>query len=247
MGLGNNSVAMMIKKVQLGEQVDLILFADTGGEKPRTYQYLDMFSKWLSDRDYPEIIVVKKVRADGRIHELEEDCLENNMLPSIAYGFKSCSLKFKVGPQDKYCNNWAPAKAHWKAGGKVTKLMGIHASETHRAIESKDKKYEFEYPLIEWDMDGEDCEELIKSAGLPVPGKSACFFCPSSKMAEIMALPRDLQERAVAMEENADLTTVLGLGRRFSWKNAIKADREQMRLFDNMVPEIDCVCLDGDE
>lgn len=246
MGLGNNSVAMMIKKVQLSHPVDLILFADTGGEKPRTYQYLEMFSNWLVDHGYPRIEVVKKVRADGRIHELEEDCLENKMLPSIAYGFKSCSLKFKTGPQDKYCNNWAPAKACWKVGGKVIKLLGIHANEPQRAKFVEDKKYLYQYPLIEWDMDGDDCEELIKSVGLPLPGKSACFFCPSSKVSEILSLPEDLQKRAIDMEENADLTSVLGLGRRFSWKNVIKADKEQLKLFDGLEPEIDCICLDGE-
>jgi serine/threonine protein kinase len=41
------------------------------------------------------------------------------MLPSLAYGFKSCSQKFKIAPQDKYTNNLPQPKALWKAGDKV--------------------------------------------------------------------------------------------------------------------------------
>lgn len=250
MGLGNNSVAMMIKKVQLNEPVDLILFADTKGEKQRTYDYLTVFNKWLRSHKYPKITVVQKVRQDGRTQSLEEDCLEHNMLPSIAYGFKSCSLKYKVGPQDKFVNNWEPAKEVWRAGGKVVKLLGIHAGESHRAKFTEDDKYLYEHPLIDWGMDGEDCKALIESVGLPIPGKSACFFCPSSKKHEILSLPENLQKRAIAMEEGADLTTVKGLGRSFSWKNLIKADKEQMKLFDDLedgIPDFDCMCMDGEE
>lgn len=249
MGLGNNSVALMIKKVELNERVDLILFADTGGEKPWTYEYLGYFSKWLTDRGYPEITVVKKVKRNGEIQTLEENCIEQKMLPSIAYGFKSCSHKFKIQPQDKYCNNWKPAKDFWKAGGKVTKLIGIHAGEAHRAKFTEDKKYIYKYPLIEWDFDGDQCVSIIKEAGLKVPEKSACYFCPSSKKHEILSLPQDLKDRAIAMEENAKLTTIKGLGRNFAWKNLIRADKEQMRLFDDIdvtIPDIDCICLDGD-
>lgn len=248
MGLGNNSIAMMIKKVQLKEKVQLITFADTKGEKPETYAYLTIFNKWLKEHSYPKITVVQKVRQDGRTQSLEGNCLESNMLPSIAYGYKSCSLKYKVGPQDKYVNNWQPAKSMWKSGGKVTKLIGIHAGEAHRAKFTEDEKYLYEYPLIEWGMDGTDCKELIKSVGLPIPGKSACFFCPSSKKHEILALPENLQKRAIAIEENAELTTVKGLGRSFSWKNLIKADKEQLKLFDDVVePDFDCMCMDGEE
>ena len=47
-GAGTNSTAMLIKMVELNEVVDAITFADTGGELPETYAYLDMFGAWLS-------------------------------------------------------------------------------------------------------------------------------------------------------------------------------------------------------
>ena len=60
-------------------------------------------------------------------------------------------------------------------------------------------------------------------AGLPQPGKSYCFFCPSMKKQEILYLKEhypDLFNRAATLEENAMpyLKTVKGLGRSYSWK-----------------------------
>ena len=80
------------------------------------------------------------------------------------------------------------------------------------------------YPLIEeWGWNRDDCIREIKAAGLPQPGKSSCFFCPSMKKQEILYLKEhypDLFTRAATLEENAMpyLKTVKGLGRSYSWK-----------------------------
>ena len=44
------------------------------------------------------------------------------------------------------------------------------------------------YPLAQWRDDRPACERIIRAAGLPVPMKSACFFCPASKKHEILWL-----------------------------------------------------------
>jgi hypothetical protein len=51
---------MLILLHKLGIKPDLILFADTGSEKPETYEFLDIFNQWLVDKQMPEIIVVRK-------------------------------------------------------------------------------------------------------------------------------------------------------------------------------------------
>lgn len=247
-GGGTDSTAMLIELVRRSNSVDLILFADTGGEKPHTYRYVEMFSAWLAQRGYPAIITARKVRATGEVHSLEENCLESSMLPSIAYGFKSCSQKFKIQPQDKFVNHWAPAVEEWKAGRKVVKMIGYDSDEARRATIAEDDKYTFRYPLIEWGWPREKAAQTIISEGLPLPGKSACFFCPSSRKSEILLLKRqypELAERAVAMERNADLTSVKGLGRRFAWGDLLAADDAQAKLFPESVVDMACGCYDG--
>jgi len=216
--------------------IDLIMFADTGGERPNTYQHIKIFNEWLVAKGYAEIVVVEKVRRDGSRETLEQECHRRHNLPSIAYGFKSCSQKHKIAPQDKYLNHWKPAKDCWKAGNKAIKYIGYDAGESRRAdnaAKRDDPKYDYRYPLIDWGWEREDCLEAIKNAGLPNPGKSACFFCPSSKKHEIIDLYNtypDLMKRAIAIEEQAELTSIKGLGRNYAWKTIIELHEAQQPL-----------------
>lgn len=241
-GAGTNSTALLVEMVRRGEHVDLITFADTGGERPETYAYVQLFSDWLVAHGMPPIITVHK---GGKVETLEENCLRMSMLPSVAYGFKSCSQKFKVEPQEKFANNHPLTKGAWSEGLKVIKCIGYDAGEPQRAKFHEDKKYVWRYPLLEWDMGREECVASIRNAGLPLPGKSSCFFCPNSKTQEILTLPDDLQDRAIAMERNADLTSIKGLGRRWRWEDLIASDRQQMDLF-SQPAEMPCGCYDGD-
>lgn len=248
-GAGTNSTAFLIEMVRLGERVDAICFADTGGERPGTYAYIELFSAWLVARGYPAITILKK---GGRQETLEENCLRLSMLPSLSYGFKGCSHKYKIEPQEKFANNWAPAKAAWKAGVKVTKLIGYDMDEPHRAAIPEDKKYTYRYPLLEWQWGRDECVEAIHAAGLPQPGKSACFFCPSSTKPEILALKRehpDLLERALSLEAKAkdsgNLKTVNGLGRRLNWGDFIIATDAGNALDSAFQSPVPCGCYDG--
>jgi hypothetical protein len=247
-GAGTNSTAMLIGLHERNQRPDLILFADTGAERPSTYEHLNVVNEWCLSVGFPEIVTVMQVKNDGAINPLYELCMDKKMLPSIAYGFKSCSQKHKIAPQDKYVNNWQPAKDVWKSGQKVTKLIGYDADETHRTNKDYESdKYVFSYPLVEWNWGRQECIEAINRAGLPQPGKSACFFCPSTKPKEILQLKREypaLMIKALAMESNAELTSVKGLGRNFAWAEVVKYDDDQADMF-GFVQETPCGCYDG--
>jgi hypothetical protein len=246
-GGGTDSTAMIIESFNRGIKIDYILFADTGGEKPHTYNYVTNFSKWCVDHGLPEIITVKK---EGNNETLEEECLRMHSLPSIAYGFKTCSQKFKMGPQDKFFNNNADAKAILESGELITKMIGFDCTEIRRKesvmIKFKSDKYKLWFPLIEWEITRKKCIEIIKNAGLCLPGKSACYFCPSSKVSEIKQLKHsypELFDRAIALEDNSNLTKIKGLGREFSWRDAVLSDDMFEDEFD-LMPEMICECFE---
>lgn len=237
-GAGTNSTAMICEMVRRGEPIDATVFADTGGERPDTYQHLHEFSDWLVAHGYPAIVVVAN---DGMHGTLEAECLTNHRLPSIAYGFSTCSDKYKRRPFKK----WLKAQ-QWS---DVTVCIGFDADEPHRADKggAASDPYEKRYPLIEWDMGREECIEAIRAAGITPPGKSACFFCPSSKRREVLGLQRaypELMERAMRMEAGAELTSLKGLGRKWSWTELVQADEAQMDLFDGTL-DAPCGCYDG--
>lgn len=243
-GGGVNSTAMLIGMVERGEKCDYILFADTGGEKPNTYRHVETFSSWLTDHGMPGIITLKAPN-----ETLEESCLKLGVLPAVAYGFKTCSQRFKVEPQHKWLRNLPLPIGRIDSGngevGTITRLIGFDAGEAYRAKDIDGNRY----PLIEWNWDREECIAAIDRARLPQPGKSSCFFCPNMKKREIFELRQkypDLAARAVAMERNAELTNIKGLGRSFAWGDLYAADDAQTKLFpESTVRQCD-VCYDGD-
>ncbi|MDD2610689.1 MAG: phosphoadenosine phosphosulfate reductase family protein [Giesbergeria sp.] len=235
-GGGVNSTAMLIEMMRRGESCAVILFADTGGERPETYSYTKMFSEWLVARGYPAIVSVQN---DGMHRTLEVECLTNKRLPSVVFGYKSCSDKYKRRPFAK----WLKSQS---LGDDVTVCIGFDADEPHRAARgaASADPYAKRYPLIEWDMGRDECLDTIRAAGLPTPGKSACFFCPNSKVHEILSLPQPLIDRALAIESNAELTVIAGLGRSWRWADLIRADKAQMGLF-HRSEDVPCGCYDG--
>jgi hypothetical protein len=224
LGLGVDSVAMLIHLVENGERVDVALFADTGSERPQTYEYLPIFKKWLADRGVPLHVVryqPKNYKNFPPYRTLEENCLTNGTLPSKTFGYGSCSQKWKIQPQDHWADNWEPARRCWAAGGKVIKLIGYDCSPADQKRYSdragySDPKYLYRYPLRELGWKREDCIARIQEAGLPVPVKSACFFCPVTKAHELHELEKPLLRRIVLMEARAKprLTAVDGLWRK---------------------------------
>lgn len=241
-GVGVDSTAMLVAMWRHGIRPDLILFADTGAEKPETYAYLAVIGAWLASVGFPPIVTVRYQPTRAPYTTLEGKCLNNATLPSLAFGKHSCSLVFKVEPQHKHLLTWQPAVDAWASGVRVRKAIGYdngaqdcrRRAKADKAVAKKAEaghldaqRYEYWYPLQEWGIDRVECLQLIEGAGLPVPMKSACWFCPASKKSEIIWL-RDthppLFQRAIAIERGArdgrhGLDTVQGLGRAFAWED----------------------------
>ncbi len=242
-GAGTNSTALIIGLHQRKITPDLILFAETSAERPDTYKFIGIFNKWLKDRDFPKVTIVcsKKVK-------LEQDCLNRKVLPSLAYGYRSCSDHYKVRPQHKFMKKWQPAIDCWNNGNRVIKYIGFDSGEWNR-MRTGDKFYDNQYPLVEWKWTRKKCVEIIKGEGIDTPGKSSCFFCPSMRKSEILTLNKiypDLMKRALKLEANAELTSIKGLGRNYAWKDLVKADEQQIKLFkETNLPETICSCYDG--
>ena len=243
LGGGVNSTALLLALARRDELPDLVLFADTGGERPETYEHVERVEAFCVERGVQFERVTNAGRGQG--DSLEDNCMRRRELPSLAYGFKGCSVKWKRQPMDGFVRDWQPAKDCWDAGGKVVRLIGIDAGERHRAVLTDDKLFRYSYPLVQWDMARDECIEEISAAGWPVPPKSSCFYCPAMRRHEILALKQehpDLLARALAIEANAETHTVAGLGRNWRWADFIKQDDAQGKLW----PEIDspCGCMD---
>lgn len=222
-GAGVDSTAMIVELVERGEAPDMVLIAQMP-EKPQTLSFIPIFQAWMDAHGVPHAVVryqPKRFKHWPPYADLLENCLTNGTLPSIAFSRASCSLKWKVEPQDRWVKAWEPAKRAWKRGQKVVRLIGYDCSPrdnqryAHQDGHVSDL-FEYRFPLREWGWTRGDCIRRIERAGLPQPPKSSCFFCTGMKPAEVRELPRTYLRLIVLMEARAAcrLRTVEGLWRK---------------------------------
>ena len=209
-GMGVDSTAVLVGFERQGIVPDAIIFADTGSEADHTYAYRPIIDAWLKSVGFPPITVVKYIPKDFKhwppYNSLEENCLTNTTLPSLAYGFKSCSQKWKISPQEKWCNEWDVAQTTWSLGLKLRKVIGYDNGTNdirrrNHIGDRNDPKYDYWYPLQDWGWDRERCKEEIRKSTLPcVPEKSSCYFCPAMKPHELHNLTQEKLTRIVMIE-----------------------------------------------
>jgi len=268
-GRGVDSTAMLVEMQRRGIRPDLIIFSDTGAEKPETLAPAAGFDRWLESVGFPPVTVVVYHVHEARYFTLEGNCLQNDVLPSLSYGGHSCSKKWKIDSIDDAVwgvTGWAPAIAALRSGVQTIRAIGYDASPADTKRFDKQQKREAAnkaaakwspwsnwYPLVGWKLERAELKKIIASvpelaalfvetAGRSCPVKSACFFCPASKEAEVLELGRkhpELVLRAAVMEFRAatgkhGLTTLNGLGlgrekgaakgtRNFSWTRLLQS------------------------
>jgi hypothetical protein len=189
MGGGVNTTALLILIAEKQMPCDQVVFADTGSERPETYEYLEKHIKpFCAEKNLPFVTV------RSHLPTLEEYCLEKRQTPNRMHRW--CTHKWKIRP------------IYVAVPRPCTFYMGIAYDEIHRVHEARERgfgKVLFnQYPLIDWKMSRADCIRAIEAYGWPVPIKSGCFFCPFTRLIQWEDLYRkypELYERAMKIEQ----------------------------------------------
>lgn len=219
-GGGHQSTAALVLSAQGVIDFPIHLHANVGddSENPATIVYLRDYAipyaqangiEWHTlDR------VPKKGRSKGVIETLHGRLIRegSRSLPipirmsNGAPGTRSCTSDFKI----KVIGRWLREHGATK-DNPATVGIGISLDEIQRANTRHQEPYEQVcYPLVGiGDETGlrlrrQDCDRIIRDAGLPVPPKSACYFCPFHTLPvwdEMRRTDPDLFEKAAALED----------------------------------------------
>ena len=216
-GGGVQSTALVLLAMSEGWDVDEIVHVDlVDAESPATREYVARFREWLRDAYGRDITVIER--------NMYRDMLDNpGFTPVPWHGRREkfmlkrqCTREYKVQPLQRYLYGRYPQE-------RIGLMLGISVDEYHRMRDSSAARIEHVYPLVDRRLTRWQCREIVERAGLAVPWKSSCWFCPyrsiRSRWALVQRYP-DLAGMAQALEDriNAerrqrgqDEITVLGV------------------------------------
>lgn len=243
-GGGVQSTALCVLATQgkldniVGGPIDAALFANVGddSEHPATLTFVrDVMIPWAAERGLP-IHELQRVKRDGTVETLWGRLMKegSRSLPipvrmsNGAPGNRSCTADFKI----KVVGKWL--KANGASGDDpATVCIGISTDEYQRVNNKKVEAYERPvYPLISLGLDRSACAQIIRDAGLPVPPKSSCFFCPFHRPLMWREMRRDDPE---LFDRSQELEDTLNERRVTIGKDPVYLTRFNKRLSDAII------------
>lgn len=188
-GVQSSTIALMIAHGEI-EPVEFAVFADTGAEPDRVYQYLSWLEKQVP---FPVYRVMEKQGLTRSIEQCASGeisfCGRPPLFVSLRGGRvgilrRQCTGDYKVTPIRREVRKRC-------AGRRVVQVIGISTDEVRRAKPSRTQYIEHDYPLIRMGMSRQDCKAWMFRHYFPTPPRSSCVYCPFKCDAEWRLLRDD--------------------------------------------------------
>jgi hypothetical protein len=243
----------MIINKKIDIPLDGIIFADTGGELPHTYENIQKIKK-LSEDNGIEFVIVKRSDFIEDKYKSLEDCFferyhkKNGEKSDWAYSQTpiflnrnggtvvlrhQCASNFKIFPQVKYLR---------KKYGKdtiIVNYIGISTDEIQRVKPAREKNFENEFPLIKHRLSRNHCLHYLDNLGWNVR-KSRCYFCgfqSPSNWKEVKQQYPEYFNKAIKIDEHVRDLEIYDckayLLRSMIPLSVSNFEEDQMDLFDN--------------
>lgn len=221
-GGGVQSTAMLVLAATGYLPPGPFLFANVGddSEHPATLDYVRDVAWDYAASHGIEIHELRRIPSKGRSAGQEETLYQRLMRPGSrslpiplrmsdtgAPGTRSCTADHKIAVVGKWLRDHGASAQH-----KVHVGIGISTDEIERANNRRANDYEqswypllhLEHRLAPYGASRDQCAAIIRDAGLPVPPKSSCYFCPFNKPTVWNDMARDepaLFDKACHIEE----------------------------------------------
>jgi len=262
-GGGVQTTAMLVLAATGRISYQTFLFCNVGddSEHPGTLRYLHEIAIPYAEANGITIHELHRIKRDGSTETLHGRLVKegSRSLPipvrmsNGAPGTRSCTADFKIRVIGKWLKQHGAS-----ATNPATVAVGISIDEIQRVNARKVEPYErLAYPLIglpasedtDLRLNRSDCERIIRDGGLPVPGKSSCWFCPMHRPAMWQDMRRSepaLFDQSCQLEDLLnDRRDVLGKDHVFLTRfakplaQAIPGGQELLPLFEDDDPHCD--------
>ena len=182
-GVQSSVMALMAASGEITPMPDCAIFADTGWEPQRVYDWLD----WLETQlPFPVYRVSKGNLRDDTVNSFQKGSFasipfftESN---SVGGGLlrRQCTREYKIEPITKKIRELMGLQPRQRAKGKikVSLWIGISSDEIIRMKPNRETWITNKWPLIDQNMSREDCLRWMKKFNYPKPEKSSCIGCP---------------------------------------------------------------------
>ena len=196
---GKDSTALLLRMLEEGLPVDIILFCDTGMEFPGLYNHIDRLEKYIGRP-------ITRLKSEYSFDYLFFDHMPKRRNPELE-GRKGFSWG---GPRNRWCTAMLKTRIIDRYLHELSKdytikqYIGIAADEPQRI-------HDLNYPLVDWGMTEADCLAYCKERGFDWDGlydvfhRVSCWCCPLQSYDEFRKLRKyfpDLWERLRYMDNN---------------------------------------------
>lgn len=191
-GAGVGSTALLCYLLDEVKSGDIeVVFCDHGGDWPETYDYVNYIQQKL---DINITVLKVDIEKKGGLYDYFH---HYKMVPLFQY--RICTDKGKIKPFNKYierpCMNY----------------LGITWDERRRARANRLKTVTNQYPFVEKRITRNAAIKIITNAGLNIPIKSGCWFCPfqgKDQWRKLYNMHDDLFLKAIELENNGNGTRI---------------------------------------
>lgn len=185
MGYGTQTIGLLLMVLdgKIKEDLDLVIFADTGSEPKHVYEYASMFDEYVKSKYGITIHRVakglKSLESDITDYIQGETETKAKLLPYFSSNngmlMRQCTDHYKIRPIDNYLKfKFKPNKNE-----TIEKWFGISVDEIQRMRISQVSWNYNRYPLIELELNRQQViSYVMKYHNLPEPPRSSCYFCP---------------------------------------------------------------------
>ena len=203
---GKDSTAMLLRMLEEGMHIDIILFCDTGLEFPAMYRHLEKLQRDIgrpimrvcSNHTFEHFLLQHEVRVKRTKVEVSEKKRRGYSWPGPRERW--CTKELKEIPREAFLR---PLREKYD----IIEYVGLAADEGYRLERKNNQRENCRHPLVDWGMDEDACLKYCYERGYTWEGlyeyysRVSCWCCPLQPLSELRILYEHFPELWAQLKE----------------------------------------------